>query len=149
MNSQDFTTTILVDRGPSEAFKAITNPRAWWSEEIVGGTEHLNDEFDYHYKDQHRSKMRLVEVIPNQKVVWLCLDNYFAFTKDKSEWKNTHVVFEIAEKDGKTQIRFTHQGLVPAYECFEVCQNAWTNYIQNSLKNLITTGKGKPNAKEQ
>ena len=33
------------------------------------------------------------------------------------------------------------------YECFEVCFDAWTDYIQNSLKNLITSGKGQSNAK--
>ncbi|MNR62456.1 hypothetical protein D3C85_1844870 [compost metagenome] len=37
-------------------------------------------------------------------------------------------------------------GLVPEYECFEVCQAGWTNYIENSLKKLIETGKGLPNA---
>ncbi|MEO6548620.1 MAG: hypothetical protein ABIN94_11495 [Ferruginibacter sp.] len=47
------------------------------------------------------------------------------------------------------QIRFTHLGLVPEYECFEVCRDAWTNYIQKSLYNLITTGKGQPNGKDK
>jgi len=37
-------------------------------------------------------------------------------------------------------------GLVPEYECYDICQNAWTNYIQNSLRNLIVTGKGQPNS---
>jgi hypothetical protein len=26
--------------------------------------------------------------------------------------------------------------------------DAWTNYIKNSLRSLITTGKGQPNPKE-
>jgi hypothetical protein len=76
------------------------------------------------------------------------LDNYFNFTKDQSEWIGTKVSFEITEKDGKTQIRFTHIGLVPAHECYEICENAWTGYIQNSLRALITTGSGQPNPKE-
>jgi len=32
------------------------------------------------------------------------------------------IIFEIAEKGNKTQIRFTHLGLVPEYECFDVCK---------------------------
>ena len=76
------------------------------------------------------------------------LNNHFNFTKDKSEWVDTNIVFEISEKDGKTQIIFTHQGLVPQYECYQVCDDAWTSYIQGSLKNLIATGKGRPNTKE-
>src|ERR1700730_5314976 len=149
MTTSDFTTTILVDQSPKEAFNAINNVRGWWSEEIEGSTDKLNDEFKYHYEDVHRCKMKIIEFIPNEKVVWLVLDNYFKFTKDKSEWKGTKISFEIAEKDNKTQIRFTHIGLVPQYECYEICRDAWTNYIQNSLRSLITTGKGQPNGTDK
>jgi len=148
MAKSDFTTTIVVDQTPKEAFAAITNVRGWWSENIEGGTGKLNDEFTYRYKDIHHSKMKLVEVIPNKKIVWLVEENYFSFTKDKSEWTGNKISFEITEKDGKTQIRFTQLGLVPAYECFDICSNAWTEYIQESLLSLITTGKGKPTLKE-
>jgi hypothetical protein len=144
----DFTTILLVNQTPKEVFKAITNPGGWWSEEIVGGTEKLNDEFFYHYKDIHLCKMKLIEVVPNQKVVWQVLDNYFKFTKDKSEWKGTKVVFEIAPGGKQTEIKFTHQGLVPQYECYEICREAWTHYVEDSLRDLITTGKGQPNRKE-
>ena len=146
MNTSDFTTTILVDQSPEEAFTAINNVRGWWSLEIEGNTDKLNEEFKYHYEDVHRSHMKIVELVPARKVVWLVMDNYFKFTKDESEWTGTKIIFEIAEKNGKTEIRFTHQGLVPQYECFEVCRDAWTHYIQQSLKSLITTGKGLPNA---
>ena len=146
MQNQDFTTTILVDQTPKEVFDAINNVRGWWSEEIEGSTNKLNEEFSYHYEDVHSCKMKLIEVIPGKKVVWLVLDNYFKFTKDKSEWIGTKIIFEIAEKDNKTQLQFTHQGLVPQYECYDICRDAWTSYIQNSLRSLISTGKGQPNA---
>jgi hypothetical protein len=145
---QDFTTSILVDESPKQMFDAIINPQAWWSEEITGGTRKLNDEFNYHYKDVHICKFKLIELVTDQKVVWLCEENYFNFIKDQSEWVGTRVIFEILAKGNQTLLNFTHQGLVPAYECFEICENAWTGYIQDSLRDLITTGKGKPNAKE-
>jgi len=148
MATTDFTTTLLVEQTPTEVFKAINNVRGWWSEEIEGSTDKLNDEFTYHFEDVHRSKMKLIEVIPDKKVVWLVLDNYFNFTTDKREWIGTKIIFELSQKENKTQIRFTHRGLVPAYECFEVCRDAWTNYIQDSLRNLIVAGKGQPNPAE-
>lgn len=129
-------------------FKAINNVRGWWSEEIEGNTAKLNDEFTYHYKDVHRSKMKLIEVVPDKKVVWLVLDNYFNFTKDKTGWKDTKVSFEISEKGGKTQLVFTHIGLIPRYECYDICSDTWGNYIRGSLKNLIEKGKGQPNPAE-
>ena len=145
MTSSDFTTTILVDQSPQEAFKAINNVRGWWSEEIEGNTDKLNDEFKYHFEDVHNCQIKVIELVPDKKVVWLVMNNYFKFTKDKSEWTGTKIIFEISEKGDKTQIRFTHLGLVPEYECYDICQNAWTTYIQKSLRNLITTGKGQPN----
>ena len=148
MNTTDFTTTLLVDQTPAEVFNAINHVRGWWSEEIEGSTDTLNDEFTYQYEDVHRCKMKVTELIPDKKVVWLVLDNYFNFTTDKSEWKGTKIIFEISRNDKQTQIRFTHQGLVPEYECYEICRESWSNYINNSLRRLITTGKGKPNPKE-
>jgi hypothetical protein len=147
MTTNDFTTTLLVEQTPKEAFDAINNVRGWWSQDIEGGTEKLGDEFHYHYEDLHRCHVKLIEVVPNQRIVWLVIDNYFKFTQDKTEWKNTKMIFEISEKENETHIRVTHQGLVPEYECFEICSNAWTHYIQQSLMKLITTGKGEPNGK--
>ena len=147
MTTPDFTTTLLVDQTPEQVFTAINNVRGWWSEEIEGGTARLNEEFKYHYEDVHRCRIKIIESVPNQKVVWLVEDNYFKFTKDKSEWKGTKMIFEIGKKDNKTQLRFTHLGLVPGYECYEICREGWTNYIQNSLRSLITAGKGQPNGK--
>jgi predicted phosphohydrolase len=152
MNTPGFTTTLLVDQTAEAVFNAINNVRGWWSEEIEGGTEKLNDVFDYHYEDVHyedlhRCKMKLVEVLPAKRVAWLVLENYFKFTKDKSEWTGTKIIFDIDKQGNKTAVRFTHLGLVPEYECYDICKAAWTNYIQNSLRSLIETGKGKPNGK--
>ena len=148
MKKPDFTTTLRVDKSPEEALKAITNVRGWWSENIEGGTDQLNDEFFYHYKDIHFCKMKLIELIPDQKAVWLVQDNYFKFTKDENEWKGTKIIFDILQKGNQTEIRFTHEGLVPQYECYDICREAWTGYIQESLHNLIANGKGQPTAKQ-
>jgi hypothetical protein len=146
VNAQNFTTTFSVDQTPREVFDAINNVRGWWSEEIEGNTEKLNDEFTYRYKDVHHCKIKLTHVIPGKKVIWHVLENYFDFTEDKTEWTGTEICFEIAEENGKTEIRFTHLGLVPEYECFEICSNSWGFYVNGSLRSLITTGKGLPNS---
>ena len=148
MTTTDFTTTILVDQTPQEAFNAINNVRGWWTENLEGGTQKLNDEFEVRFGDVHYSKQKLVEVVPNKKVVWLITDSQLNFIKNKSEWTNTKISFEISQKDGKTKVHFTQLGLVPEYECYDICSTGWSNYINNSLRSLITTGKGQPNPKE-
>lgn len=145
---KDFTVTIAVNKGPQQAFEAINNVRGWWSENIDGPTDQLNSEFRYHYEDVHTCTIKVVELVPGKRVVWHVLDNYFRFTKDKSEWKDTRIIFEISENDGKTTIQFTHQGLVQEYECYEVCEEAWTHFISSSLRGLIVDGKGNPTRKD-
>jgi hypothetical protein len=148
MGDQNLTYTFTVDQTPEEAFAAINNVRGWWSGEIEGSTDKLGDVWSYRYKDIHYSKHEITEFIPGKKVVWLVVDGFLNFVEDKSEWKGTKITFEIAKKGGKTEVRFTHVGLVPDHECFTLCSNAWGTYINGSLRSLITTGQGRPNPKE-
>jgi len=149
MSNQSYSVTISVDQSPKQAFEAIRNVRGWWSEEIEGSTAKVGDEFKYHYQNLHTCTMKLVDFVADKRIAWLVTDNYFSFTEDKTEWKGTKVVFDIAKKGEKTEIRFTHEGLVPDYECYNVCSDAWGSYIRGSLKSLIATGKGSPNQKER
>lgn len=148
MTSKDYTTSYVVDQSPQDVFDAINNVRSWWSGEIDGRTDQLGAEFTYRYQDLHRSTQRITELVPGKKVVWRVLDAEINFVKDKAEWNGTDVVFAIARKDDKTELRFTHVGLRPTIECYGKCAGAWAFYINESLKSLITTGKGDPNAKE-
>lgn len=148
MNNKNYTVTFSVDQTPEEVFTAINNVRGWWSEEIEGDTDKQGSVFYYHFKDLHRSTIKVTELVLGKKVAWKVLQNYFSFVKDATEWTETEIVFEIAEKDGKTELAFTHIGLVPEYECYNACSEGWGNYIKGSLHDLITTGKGKPNAGE-
>ncbi len=86
------------------------------------------------------------EFIPGKKVVWRVLDSNLSFAKDKSEWNGTDIVFDISEKEGKTEVRFTHVGLVPEYECYGSCSNAWGMLVNGNLRKLITTDKSQPDA---
>ena len=149
MNDQSLAITFTVDQTPEQAFAAINNVRGWWSGNIEGNTDKLGDEWAYRYKDIHYSKQRITELIPGKKVVWLVVDGYLNFVEDKTEWKGTKITFEISKKGDKTEVRFTHVGLVPQYECFNACSDAWGSYINGSLRNLITSGKGQPNKKEK
>ncbi|PZF71168.1 SRPBCC family protein [Taibaiella soli] len=148
MKTQDFSVAITVDDAPEKVFNAINNVRGWWSQEINGNTDKLGETWRYHYKDVHAVTMKITEIVPDKRVVWNVLENHFNFTNDQTEWVNSNVIFDISEKDGKTEMRLTHQGLVPGQECYDICSNAWTGYITGSLRDLITKGQGAPNPKE-
>jgi hypothetical protein len=144
MTTSDFSLTFLVDQTTNEVFNAIINVRAWWSEDFKGNSEYLNDEFEVRFADMHYSKQKLIKAIFKEKIVWLVTDCYLSFLEDKNEWTGTEICFDISEKDGKTQVHFTHVGLVPESECYADCFKGWNYFLLHSLFNLITTGKGQP-----
>ena len=147
MEQQYFTLTFFAEQTPAEVFNAVNNVLVWWSEELEGSSEKLNDEFVYRHKEIHYSKHRLVEVVQDAKVVWLTLDSNLTFVNKKDEWNGTKMIFEISKQDDKTKLIITHSGLVPAFECYDGCSKGWTYYLQNSLLPLITTKAGKPDKK--
>jgi len=144
MKNQDFTTVILVDQSPEEVFNAINNIRGWWSGEIEGDTDKPGAGFTYSVPGVHFSRQEITEFIPGKKIVWHVSESTLSFVKDKSEWNGTDIVFEIAHKDDRTEVRFTHTGLLPAFECYPDCSNAWAMLVNGNLRNLITTGKDQP-----
>ena len=147
MNTHDFATGFTVEQTPQAVFAAINNVRAWWSEGIEGRTERVGDRFTHRVLDLHRCDLQVKELIPTKRVVWTVVDNHFNFTRDATEWVGTEIVFDIARAGDQTEVRFTHIGLVPEYECYDVCQDGWHTYI-DSLRELIVTGTGQPNVGE-
>ena len=142
----DFTTSFTVDQSPEAVFKAVNNVRGWWSGEVEGDSGSLDAEFTYRYKNMHKSTQKVTEFVPGKKIVWHVTGAELAFVKDKTEWIGTDIVFEIGRKGGKTELRFTHAGLVPAFECYGGCSGAWGPLVNGNLRNLITTGKNQPDA---
>lgn len=142
MKTSDFTVTLLVDQSPSEVIEAVSNPQNWWSGEVTGEAMQLNDEFSYRYQDLHYSRQRVVELVPEQKVVWMVTESELFYVEDRNEWTGTKISFEVTRQGNQTELRFSHLGLTPAVECFNSCSTTWSQLIKQSLYSLITTGKG-------
>jgi len=141
MENKNFAATIDVAKSPREVFNCITDVTNWWSKDFEGNSKNLNDEFIIHHPGQHYSKQKLVEVIPNRKIVWLVTESTLHWIKnDKQEWTNTKMIFEISSTNGKTVLHFTHEGLVPEKECYGMCEKGWNIIIKNWLLYLITFG---------
>ena len=139
--SKDYTFRLESSDTSKNIFDTLLNVRSWWiglySETIKGDTKKLNDEFTFSAGGgAHYSKQKLVELIPDKKIVWLVTDSNLNFLEKPSEWTGTKICFEISKKGNKSQITFTHQGLVPKIECYNSCSSAWTQYLENLAKKL-------------
>jgi len=143
MKNENYNCTITANITANEAFNGICKVTEWWSKNIDGNTGKLNDVFTYHPNDTWVT-FRITEYIPGKKIVWHVTDCYLHFQNDKTEWKNTDVVFDISANGNSTQINFTHIGLVPEAECYAGCVKGWDQYFKGSLLKLLATGKGQP-----
>ena len=147
MENHDYHAAITVSQPPNDAFTAITSVSKWWTEKLEGSSEKLNDIFTVDFGDKNFVTHKLIEVIPGKKLVWLVTDCYLSWFNDKTEWKNTKMRFDISSSGNQTKIDFTHIGLVPEIECFDICKKGWDQYVKDSLFKLITEGKGQPQKK--
>lgn len=139
---KEFSTSVVVEKSPTEVYAAINNVQGWWQGEITGENITIGDEFNYQMGTVHLSKQKVMELIPDEKVVWLVTESQLSFVEIKDEWTGTTLVFDIKPEGNKTKLTFTHHGLTPTFQCFEACSGGWSMLIQKSLFNLITTGKG-------
>jgi hypothetical protein len=144
----DLTKTFTVEQSPLQVFDAINDVRSWWSGRIVGDTAAVGDVWFYLVPDIHFSKQEIVESVPGERVAWAVTDGYLAFLEDKTEWVGTTITFDLTEVEGGTRVVFTHVGLEPQVECYEVCDLAWSEYVLGSLRRRIEDGVGAPNSFE-
>jgi uncharacterized protein YndB with AHSA1/START domain len=141
MKHTSYTATIEVAQSPQEVFHAITGVTKWWSKDFEGKSTKLNDEFIINHPNQHYSKQKLIEVVPDKKVVWHVTESKLDWIKnDKEEWTNTKMIFEISAKNDMVVLHFTHDGLVSEKECYGMCEKGWDMIIKDWLLHFITTG---------
>lgn len=143
MKNQDFTCSITANVTAEEAMEAISQVWVWWAKDFTGSAEKLDDEFTVRFGETFVT-FNITELVPNNKVVWTATDCYLPWLNDKTEWTGTKAIFAISTENDQTTINFTHQGLVPDVECYDMCVKGWTEYIPGSLLKLLRDGVGQP-----
>ena len=142
---QSYSTSLELAASPEIVFTSINDVPKWWVREVAGASAEfegksssLGDEFILRHGDVHYSKHKLIELVPDKKVVWLVTDSKLTWIKgNKEEWTGTKMIFEIIGDGEKTTLMFTHEGLVPQLECYEHCVHFWERVIKDWLFNLI------------
>jgi hypothetical protein len=148
MKDQDYHVSLNVNATPQQVFDAINNICGWWSEDFEGASTKHGDVFTVRF-DKTFITMKVMELIPGKRILWLVTNSFKHWMqRNHTEWIGTTISFDLAETDHQTEIRFTHHGLVPQLDCYDVCTDAWGQYIRQSLRSLISTGTGQPTKKD-
>lgn len=142
MNNNSFNSSITTPTGADDAIAKISKVPEWWGVTFSGRSEQQGDEFTVKMTGDSFFNFTVSELVPGKRVVWLVTDCHMPWYSDKTEWKDTRLIFDLSEKGGETEVRFTHEGLTPDVECYEDCQTGWTHWIKTSLFSYLATGKG-------
>lgn len=142
----NFEKIMLFNATNHKVYNALTNaiPK-WWTEMFEGTSNQQGKSFTIRFGASIFKTMTIEELVPNSKVVWKVTDSLIDLPdlKNKTEWINTRIEWEISVKGNQTELHLTHFGLTPAIECYNICQDGWHNFT-DSLTQFINTGVGKP-----
>ncbi|MEP1094841.1 MAG: SRPBCC domain-containing protein [Cyclobacteriaceae bacterium] len=136
----DYSKQITYKASAKSLFSAITqNLDQWWGK-VDTSVEKEGDEFKISFGKAFW-KFRISLFVSNEKVTWECVDGQPEF---EHEWVGTRIHWDISEEGDETKLSFTHEGLTPSFECYDVCAPTWDMFITTSLKSFVETGKGMP-----
>ena len=143
--ADSFTRTLRIQASPRALYAAVTTVQGlqgWWSHDTVAS----DGEVTVRFGGGNFQTLRLVDLIPDRRVVWEWIAQYFPVegTSQTDEWVGTRVSFEIeAHPDGSSTLTFTHDGLTPQVACYGLCNPGWTRCL-GSLTGYLEKGIGTP-----
>jgi hypothetical protein len=136
----NYTVEIEVAKSPNDVFNYVIDLSKWWPEEFEGESIKLNTEFVFRIGDIHYSKNKVVEFVPNKKVVWVTTESIRK--TDNYDWTGTNFIFELTPKGESTLLKFTYDGVVLENESDRLVQICDMT-IKEIFYNFITYGKAK------
>ena len=130
---------VLIDAPVARVYEAIATAdgiSTWWDKQTPRQTER-GLVLEHNPGPEHGIvKLRVVELIPNERVEWECISTHPA-SSPASVWTGTHFIFEVAERgDGATAVDFRQTGYDEGSAFFSSNRDAWGQVLQN-LKHVV------------
>ena len=145
MSGQSYNSEIQISAKPDSVYKAITKDIDKWWTELSNQALHVGDQLVVRFEKTTSWVITVTEALPNRSLVWKVVEANHDIENllKKDEWKETTIMWTILENEEGSKVTLTHQGLVPALECYKICHAGW-DYFLGSLKSYLETGKGYP-----
>lgn len=127
----------------AEVYKALTTQAglgAVWTEELIVKPE-LGFINEFNFGDDDNTKMKVLELVPNQRVLWECVES-------DPEWVGTKISFDLTEKNGVTSVVLKHFDWRELTEFYQWCNYNWAMFLL-SLKSYCEDGEGTPYQKRK
>jgi uncharacterized protein YndB with AHSA1/START domain len=140
--------SLLLAAPPAVVYQALTTQqglRGWWTQDCDAETG-VGGSIRFGFGSNATKAVRIEQLVPGREVLWLCTmaQIHVGGLKRKDEWVGTQIAFHLSEEgQGQTRLHFEHVGLVPEFECYDLCNQGW-QFFMDSLQQYIATGRGTP-----
>jgi uncharacterized protein YndB with AHSA1/START domain len=122
---------------PDKVYDAITTIdglSGWWTGDTTGDTD-AGDVIAFRF-GAGGFDMEVVELEPTKHVLWKVVAG-------PDEWLGTTVDWQLKQDGDYTIVLFRHLGWAEPVEFMHHCSTKWAVFLL-SLKELVETGKGRP-----
>ena len=125
-----------------DAYRALATREglaAWWTNDTRGVSkvgEVLNFHFTKGGEEIGRFDMKVLELLPNQRVLWEVVGGM-------DEWIGTKISFDLKVDGEYVIVLFKHADWKEPSEGMHHCTTKWAIFMM-SLKTLCESGKGSP-----
>src|SRR5579859_854988 len=100
----NYTVSIEIAKSPHDVFNHVIDLSKWWPEAFEGESIKLNAEFILSTGDTHYSRNKVIEFVPDKKVVWITTGSIRK--TDNYDWTGTKFIFELTPQGDNTLLKF-------------------------------------------
>jgi len=129
--------TITVTLAPDRVFDALTKEMSNWWTEMTSVVREVGDKTTAKFEDGTTWSFEVVKLEKNKLIELRCYEaNHIhpvTTPEMRTEWENTTLRFDIASRDGDTDIHFTHIGLTPEVKCYDICHSGWDHFFGSAF----------------
>lgn len=116
-----------------EAISTIQGLSNWWTVQTKGDTA-LNETIQFDFGETKGPTMKVIALEPDKKITWKCVASNHG-------WVDHVFTFSLDENEGKTRVRFSHEGWQENDDFYAHCNFSWGRYLE-SLRQYCQTAVG-------
>jgi uncharacterized protein YndB with AHSA1/START domain len=119
----------------ADVFKAISTIDGlakWWTTKTSGSAD-KGGIIQFRFGDVGPD-MEVTEIKKDESITWKCVASPHG-------WVGNTLTINLDENEGKTRVRFSHDGFSQQDDFYAICSFTWGRYME-SLRQLCQTGKG-------
>lgn len=117
-----------------DAISTLDGFRGWWTTQVTGDTSE-GGTMAFRFNGMGPD-FKVTDANQGHSVAWECVAGF-------DDWIGTQVTINLDQNEGKTRVRFEHNGWEQTGDNYAACSFSWARYME-SLRQLCQAGKGTP-----